>query len=299
MKTIVRNEVYLGHMVQNKRGTVSYKDHKQIDKPKDQWIRVENTHEPIIDQETWDLAVEIDRMHTHPRNRSGNGISTFGGLLYCMDCGYAMRHQTEHHKRKNGTVAAYISYVCGKYSMSGRTACSTHNIYETALSKVVLADIRMKAELVDIDEKAVVEKITEKLQSHSSQETAAIKKTAKALTKRLAELEKLIAATYEDKVKGTIPEAVCVELLNKYQAERTEKADQLRNLEQQLEDTHAVENDVQAWADLIRQYRSLETLDRETILRLIDKIEIGAVRIVDGQKERDIRIHYKFVGYIG
>lgn len=299
VKTIVRNEVYLGHMVQNKRGTVSYKDHKQIDKPKDQWIRVENTHEPIIDQETWDLAVEIDRMHTHPRNRSGNGISTFGGLLYCMDCGYAMRHQTEHHKRKNGTVAAYSSYVCGKYSMSGRTACSTHNIYETALSKVVLADIRMKAELVDIDEKAVVEKITEKLQSHSSQETAAIKKTAKALTKRLAELEKLIAATYEDKVKGTIPEAVCVELLNKYQAERTEKADQLRNLEQQLEDTHAVENDVQAWADLIRQYRSLETLDRETILRLIDKIEIGAVRIVDGQKERDIRIHYKFVGYIG
>ena len=60
--------------------------------------------------------------------------------------------------------------------MSGRTACSIHNIYETALSKVVLADIRMKAELVDIDEKAVVEKITEKLQSHSSQETAAIKK---------------------------------------------------------------------------------------------------------------------------
>ena len=148
VKKIVRNEVYLGHMVQNKRGTVSYKDHKQIDKPKDQWIRVENTHEPIIDQDTWNLAVEIDQMHTNPRDRSGEGVSTFGGLLFCMDCGYALRHQMEHHKRKNGTVAAYSSYVCGKYSMSGRTACSTHNIYETALMKVVLADIRMKAEIL-------------------------------------------------------------------------------------------------------------------------------------------------------
>ena len=144
-----------------------------------------------------------------------------------------------------------------------------------------------------------MEKINEKLQSHSTLEINTMKKTAKSLYKRLAELEKLIAAAYEDKVKGAIPEAVCVELLNKYQAERTEKADQLKALEQQMEDTKAVENNVQGWIDLIRQYRSVGTLDRETILRLIDKIEIGAVRIVDGQKERDIRIHYKFVGYIG
>ena len=157
----------------------------------------------------------------------------------------------------------------------------------------------MKAELVSINEKAVVEKITEKMQNHTAQETAAVKKSAKALSKRLTELEKLIAAAYEDKVKGTIPESVCVELLNKYQAERTEKADQLRDMERQMEHVQAVESDVQSWIGLIRQHQALETLDRETILRLIDKIEIGAVRIVDGQKERDIRIHYKFVGYIG
>ena len=97
-------------------------------------------------------------------------------VKFCMDCGYALRHQTEHHKRKNGTVAVYSSYVCGKYAMSGRTACSTHTIYETALTKVVLADIRMKAELVSINEKTVVEKITEKLQNYSAQETASVKK---------------------------------------------------------------------------------------------------------------------------
>ena len=106
-------------------------------------------------------------------------------------------------------------------------------------------------------------------------------------------------STYEDKVKGLIPEAVCIELLNKYQTERTEKAAQLRELEQQIEDSQTVQNDVQEWVSLIRQYRNLENLDRETLLRLIDKIEIGEQRIVDGLKEREIRIYYKFVGYIG
>ena len=100
-------------------------------------------------------------------------------------------------------------------------------------------------------------------------------------------------------MKGLIPEAVCVELLNKYQTERTEKAEQLRELERQIENSQAAQNDVQEWVSLIRQYRNLESLDRETLLRLIDKIEIGEQRIVDGLKEREIRIYYKFVGHIG
>lgn len=96
-----------------------------------------------------------------------------------------------------------------------------------------------------------------------------------------------------------IPEAVCIELLNKYQTERAEKAARLEELERRIEDSQTIQNDVQEWVSLIRQYRNLESLDRETLLRLIDKIEIGEQRIVDGLKEREIRIYYKFVGYIG
>ena len=88
-----------------------------------------------------------------------------------------------------------------------------------------------------------------------------------------------------------IPEAVCIELLNKYQTERTEKATQLEELERRIEDSQTVQNDVQEWVSLIRQYRNLESLDRETLLRLIDKIEIDEQRIVDGLKEREIRIY--------
>ena len=299
IKKLLRNEVYIGHMVQNKRGHVSYKNHKSIDKPKEEWIRVKNTHEAIIDMDTWELARQVDQMHSHPRYNKLKQISLFGGMLYCMDCGFAMRHQTEQHKRKNGSVAVYESYMCGNYSRSGHTACSTHTIYLKPLTELVLDDIRMKAEIAHCRETEMIRRLAERMQSQSAQEDAAAKKTARAIRKRLAELEKLVQNVYEDKVKGAIPEAVCVELMNKYQTERAEKAGQLQRLERQMEESQTVRDDVQEWVSLIRQYRDLKTLDRETLLRLVDKIEVSERRIVDGMKEREIRIYYKFVGYIG
>lgn len=298
VKVLLRNEAYIGNMVQNKTGTVSYKDHSQVSKPEEDWIRVSNTHEPIIDMDTWELVTQIARRGAFTRVRPFRGINMFAGLLFCLDCGFALIHRVEKEPRKNGTYVEYESYLCGCYSRSGKTACSTHTIYQRPLKEIILADIRAKAELVSIDEKSVVQRLSERMQAQSSQEIAANKKTVKALNKRLTELEKLIAATYEDKVKGLIPESVCIELLNKYQSERNEKAAELKELEQQLDSTQAVQDAVQNWADMIRQYQNLDTLDRETLLRLIDKIEVGEKKIVDGHKEQEIRIHYKFVGFI-
>ena len=99
VKTILRNEVYIGHMVQNKTGTVSYKNHKQVSKPESEWIKVENTHEPLISQETGDA---VQRMDNHPaRGRSGKSgtIALFGGLLRCMDCGSSMRYMRDYRKK--------------------------------------------------------------------------------------------------------------------------------------------------------------------------------------------------------
>lgn len=299
VRVLLRNEAYIGNMVQNKRGTVSYKNHKQIDKPKKDWIRVENTHEPIIDMDTWELTQEIDRMRSHPRYNKLKEISLFGGLLRCMDCGFNMRHQTERRRRKNGTEAVYESYMCGNYSRSGHSACSTHSIYLRPLTELVLNDIWDKAEMAQCREAELMEYITKRMKSQSAQENAAMQKNAQTLHRRLEQLEHLIRSAYEDKVKGMIPEDLCVELLGKYQAERTEKAGQLEKLEKQLAEKEAVDNNMQTWVRLIGNYRNIDTLDRDTLLKLIDKIEIGETRVVDGQKEREIRIHYKFVGYIG
>ena len=88
-------------------------------------------------------------------------------------------------------------------------------------------------------------------------------------------------------------------LIHKYQTERIEKTAQLKKLEQQMEKYKAVQGNVQEWTSLIRQYSDLDFLDRETLLRLIDKIEIGETQVVDGRKTRKVHIYYKFVGAVG
>jgi len=95
-------------------------------------------------------------------------------------------------------------------------------------------------------------------------------------------LERLIQSLYEDKVKGAIPEDVCARLISQYEADRREE-----------------QGNIQLWLEALRQYENIETLDRDILLKLIEQIEIGEREIIGNQKQREIRIHYKFVGYIG
>ena len=179
------------------------------------------------------------------------------------------------------------------------TACTTHNVSLRVLSQLVLGDIWVKSEDVFYHEKEIAQCLMERRQKQGQAELSAIQKSMRSLEKRAAELDRLIRSAYEDKVNGSIPGELCAELLGGYQKERTENAAKRRELEARLAEMQTVKNEVQEWISLIRQYRDIDTLDREMLLRLIDKIEVGEVHIEDGQKVRDIKIHYKFVGYIG
>lgn len=119
-----------------------------------------------------------------------------------------------------------------------------------------------------------------------------------AIGKRLPELDKLIQSAYEDKVLGRIPESVCVNLLNRYETERREKQERRKELTEQLAARLETESSVDAWLDMMQDYAQLEELDRPTLVRLIQKIEISERYTVDDHEERDIHIYYNFVGYI-
>lgn len=108
----------------------------------------------------------------------------------------------------------------------------------------------------------------------------------------------LIQSAYEDKVLGRIPESVCVNLLNQYEAERREKQERCKELTEQLAASRETESSVDAWLDMMQDYAQLEELDRPTLVRLIQKIEISERYTVDDHEERDIHIYYNFVGYI-
>ena len=298
VKSILRNEVYLGHMVQNKTGTVSYKNHKQITKPQSEWIKVENTHEPLISQDVWDA---VQRMDNHPgRGRTGKSgmIALFGGILRCMDCGSSLRYMRDYRKTTSGKEPEFKSYVCNRYAIGGKDACSTHYINQKALIAVVLTDIRSKAILAQRNREALKERILAMKKTSNEEKTSLLKTELTVIDKRLAELEKLIQAAYEDKVMGRIPESVCINLLNKYEAERAEKLECKKELSAKLAASEESEKSVDDWLDMIQDYAQLEELDRATLVRLIQKIEVGEKREVDGHVERDINIYYNFVGFV-
>ena len=296
---LLHNEVYIGNMVQHKSEKFSYKDSRFHAVPKDEWIKVENTHEPIISMDVWEQCRSMDREANRPRQNSMKETSLFSGLLYCADCGYKMRSQIKKRMRKNGVTACYENYFCGNFSRSGHTACTTHNVSLRVLSQLVLGDIWTKSDEVFYREKEIAQRLMERRQKQGRAELSAIQKSMRSLEKRAAELDRLIRSTYEDKVNGSIPGELCAELLGGYQKERTENTAKRHELESQLAEMQTAKNEVQEWISLIRQYQDIEMLDREMLLRLIDKIEIGEVHIEDGQKVRNIKIHYKFVGYIG
>ena len=299
IKHILKNEVYIGHLVQNKTGNVSYKNHKQIAKPQEEWIKVENTHEPLIEKEVWDFVQTTENRPVRGRSGKNGMVSLFAGILCCMDCGGAMRFSTDYRKRsKSGKPSEYKAYLCNRYMSGGRNACSPHYINQRLLVELVTLDIRTKACLAQNNPDELKAKLLEKRAAASMEQAKAMQATLDALDKRLAELERLVQAAYEDKVMGKIPEAICVKLLKQYEAERAEKLESKQKLSAKLAENAADTKSIDDWLSVIQDYSQLETLDRPTLVRLINKIEVGEKSVTDGMTERTINIHYNFVGHV-
>ena len=198
VKSILQNEVYIGHMVQNKTGNVSYKVHKQVDKPESEWIRVEGTHEPLISTEVWELVRTIERQNTRSRTQADGETALFAGLLRCMDCGSLMRSYHDGRRRKDGSKSAYRSYACGRYASGGKSVCTGHIMNQRVLIEVVLTDIRAKAGLAKRDPDSLINWVQTQRRAATAEQIKRARATLTAIEKRLAELGKLTQAIYED-----------------------------------------------------------------------------------------------------
>ena len=225
-------------------------------------------------------------------------VALFGGLLRCMDCGSSMRYMRDYRKKVSEKEPEYKAYVCNRYASGGKNACSSHYINQKVLTQIVMTDIRCKAMWAQNSRETLRTQLLAREQSASVERTRTLQAELNAIGKRLPELDKLIQSAYEDKVLGRIPESVCVNLLNQYEAERREKQERRKELTEQLAARLETESSVDAWLDMMQDYAQLEELDRPTLVRLIQKIEISERYTVDDHEERDIHIYYNFVGYI-
>jgi len=296
VKTIIRNEVYIGNLVQGKVGTISYKDHRLVNKPQEEWIRANETHEPLIERELWDTVQGFTHKHYKPRRRSDGGTNLFTGLLHCADCHFKLRGQVENRKKADGSMIKYISYLCGNYARSGKCACTAHIIYENALSELVVDHIRTHARLVECNEDNIIEAILSAQSNETMSYRAAYQSELESHKKQIAKLDLLIENLYEDRVTGVVPESLFKRQIQKYEQDRVDRLQSVETLEQRIRNMKQNTDNASTWAKLMKRYTELENLDAETLLLLIDKIIIGEPQKTDGRRVCDIQIVYNYVG---
>ena len=298
IKSIIRNEVYIGNMVQGKYGTLSYKSRKLINKPKDEWICVEGTHEPIISRDVWDTVVSIDKNGVRKRKTEDGVKSIFAGLVYCADCGFRMRNHVEKFQHKDGEKGRYSSFMCGNYSRSGRSACTAHIVYENALTEIVLQDIREKARYVAYDSENLLNRIIRMKNKEQSSLVSSCEQEMKVTAARVRELENLMGNLYRDKCSGVVPQTVYQTLMQTYEAERAQKAALLPELERKVKAQLETRHDATRWAEVIRRYTEITDLDETILFELVERIEVGETKKMRGIRVRDVKVFYRFVGNV-
>lgn len=296
--SILKNEVYIGNIVQFKSGSISYKNKKQVKKSEEEWIRVEGMHEPIIDLDIWNRVQEINQRQGKFRTTNTGTVSLFSGLLECSTCGFSMKVTKDNRPKADGTPRSWQAYICCTYSRSGPSGCSPHRISMSHISQIVLDDIKANAERIQYDENSVVNELRRQKNKEFNSENSSLKKELSDIKYRLSQLEKLTQNLYEDKVAGNIPVHMFENLMKKYEQERSEKIYASDLLEKKIQVAEKNEYDISKWVELIKKYMHIEKLNREILLQLIEKIVVSEKVNESGIEYQDVKIFYNFVGHV-
>lgn len=291
VKCILKEETYIGHSVHNKQSNISFKNKKKVRKPKEEWYRVKNTHEPIISEDVFHQVQE--QIASRRRKQKDGTTQIFAGLVKCADCGWSLAYGMN---RQNKNPYGY--YHCSKNGQ-GTKQCSMHYIRYDVLYTYVLSRIQYWIDKASLDDEQLLEQL---LKAGDKERLANKKKQAvelKKAEKRKIEVDRLFTKMYEDWSASRITEYNFNMLSQKYQVEQMELNDKINKLKDDL--AMEQENTVNAekWIELIKQYTHPTELNAELLNALIEKIVVHeAVKHETGLREQEIEIYYRFVGKI-
>ena len=195
---LLRNQVYIGNMVQGKRQVVSFKTKKMRQVSPENWIVVENTHVPLVDKSLWERVQEkLGKHHKKIRRTKNENVGLFSGIVKCSDCNMPLAYMRKQLKDREKGV-----YRCSRYNNNGSGACSSHYIDEEYISAFVLDDIRNYAQLAVEKREELAEKLYRALKKTNSSEISTLKSKVKSIENRLFEINDRIKNLYEDKCFG-------------------------------------------------------------------------------------------------
>lgn len=300
VKRIIKNQVYLGNTLLGKTRKASIKSRRKISIPQEDWAITSNTHEPLVDQMTFDKAqANLGKGSRDYRQYDHVRKSIFGGIAVCSRCGYSLCSSGTVYK---GEREKYWFLSCNHKSKRFENPCEGVNIKYADLLEVVRQDLNSLIKLSDKEISKLVNQVLEEMNDESAKKVREAKiEKAKA---RLNVINRTIGKLYTDNAEGKLADSrleVMVADLEK-EASGLEKALEVLCAPPPDDD---IRSNYKRFFDLAKQYSTVEVLDRDTLLTFVEKIEVGPKILPDGYVkaprknavyQQSVKIYYKFIG---
>jgi len=279
INAMLSNEMYIGNMVQGKLKTVSYKTGKKTRLPKEEWIIVEDTHEPIIDRSLWNKVQSILKERAKPFDTTGK-VGLFAKKVKCLHCGYNLRSMIHYNGKR------YLRCESRYYSTE---VCTGAMISLDRLERIVLAELKS---LVDkyLDKEIVSQRV--QFNNKVDEQKEALHSNIETYRKKIEVCSTGIKNLYWDKTKGLITDDEFVDLSKDFHKDKklyetliAETEEKITALDNKLKQADSI-------YQIIEQYTNLEKLNRDIVLELIDYIEVGSR--IEKTKDRPVKIHWNF-----
>lgn len=274
INSILHREMYVGNMVQGTKHQRMRSKQKKM--PKEEWIVVKNTHEPIIDKTTWEKAQALLQKRTRELDLETNK-NIFAGFVKCGDCGRAMAKNMWRRADGSKTYSLY----CGTYKRNGKQYCTPHTLPMVVLEDIVLGDLKAIVDNVD--------NLKELVQSQSFTASKVKRIADTELSKIKAELERvkrLKKSIYEDYREELISKEEFLSYREDYLKKEELYSKQMEALEEKKNDNVTEDVFETPWLKRLLELKDIEALDRDIVVEMISEIKV--------YENRKIKITYNF-----
>lgn len=293
LSAILGREEYLGHTVNLRTRTKSYKDKRKVDNPKEDWLIFKNTHEAIIDQETFDI---VRKMRNHKRsnqrykNRAGHE-NLFAGIVFCGTCG---RKHYFCPQEKNGLN--HDHYKCSGYRKPIDGCENPHYIQKSALIEIVSGKLRQTIQEIHFDQEAFLKKLEQQSQAQFSKNNKRQRQQLQKDEHRSKEIDSIIQKLYEDNLLGKISDERFVKLSQSYEEEQKQLQTSISDLTEKLAKQQEDSLNISKFMVRISKYTELPKLTVEIVNELIDKIVIQKPTGTKRNRIIQVDVYYNFIG---
>lgn len=285
---ILERMEYLGHTVNFKTHVKSYKVKKKIDNDSSQWKIFRDTHEPIIDQETFDIVQKIRQGKKRP-TKMGE-MPMFSGLLFCADCGSKM----SFHRRVDEPAEKH-NYVCSNYRGNTKS-CTMHYIRNVVVEQIVLDNLREVIGYVSQYEDEFIRMVMDTDVRQRNKELTKQKKRMSEIQSRMKELDNLFQRIYEDNISGKLSDERFMKLSKGYDTEQADLQEEMTRLQEHIQQAEKQSVNFDRFLSIVKKYTNLTELTPEILHEFVDRIIVHAPDKSSGRRLQEIEIIYNHIG---